>query len=89
MLAAILTVATVTLGNSLDIEKTEYSSLQECRIAQELIEGPLLHFGYEKTLTIERPFVTLNLLKHPETNMEVSTRCKEVNNDRRKKGRLK
>ena len=64
MLAAILTVATVTAGNSLDIERTEYSSLQECFVAQELIESPLEFFGYEKTFTYEKPFVRLNVLTH-------------------------
>ena len=82
MLAAILTVATVTAGNSLDIERTTYSSLQECHVAQGLVEGPLEFFGYDKTFTYEKDFVTLNVLKHPDTGMEVSTKCKEVNNGR-------
>ena len=82
MLAAILTVATVTAGNSLDIETTEYPSLFECRIAQEFIEAPLEYFGYEKTFTYEKDFVTLNVLRHPGTGAEVSVKCKEVNNNK-------
>ena len=83
MLTAILTVATVTVGNSLDIETTEYSSLFECQIAQQFVESPLEFFGYEKTFTYEKDFVTLNVLKHPDTGMEVSTKCKEVANERK------
>ena len=80
MFTAILTVATVTAGNSLDIERTSHINMHQCHIAQELIEGPLEYFGYKKTFTYEKDFVTLNVLKHPDTGAEVSTKCKELNN---------
>ena len=74
----LLTVAIITGGTNINIERTEFPTLQECYVAQDILESGVEFFGYDKTDEYELSFVRYSQYENPELDTVVSFKCKET-----------
>ena len=72
----LLTVAIITGGTNINIERTEFPTLQECYVAQDILESGVEFFGYDRTNEYEYPFARYSQYENKDLDTVVSFKCK-------------